>query len=122
MLNPIKIIKPDTFYEKIEQQDSFVLNIVASWCSDCTDQQNNISSLVDTLDVKLPVLQLTAQNEKGVYIDQQHQDLVDEMGGHGYPRTILVIAGKVLSTNNVEVIKQQDLINLANKFNVLLSA
>jgi len=57
-----------------------------------------------------------------VYIDQQHQDLVDEMGGHGYPRTILVIAGKVLSTNNVEVIKQQDLINLANKFNVLLSA
>ena len=122
MLNPIKMIKPDTFYEKIEQQDSFVLNIVASWCSDCTDQQNNISSLVDTLDVKLPVLQLTVQNEKGVFIDQQHQDLVDEMGGHGYPRTILVIAGKVLSTDNVEVIKQQDLINLANKFNVLLSA
>ncbi|MEG3753620.1 thioredoxin domain-containing protein [Psychromonas arctica] len=122
MLNPIKMIKPDTFYEKIEQQDSFVLNIVASWCSDCTDQQNNISSLVDTLDVKLPVLQLTAQNERGVFIDQQHQDLVDEMGGHGYPRTILVIAGKVLSTDNVEVIKQQDLINLANKFNVLLSA
>jgi len=122
MLNPIKMIKPDTFYEKIEQQDSFVLNIVASWCSDCTDQQNNISSLVDTLDVKLPVVQLTAQNEKGVFIDQQHQDLVDEMGGHGYPRTILVIAGKVLSTDNVEVIKQQDLINLANKFNVLLSA
>ncbi|MDN2662069.1 periplasmic thioredoxin of cytochrome c-type biogenesis [Psychromonas sp. 14N.309.X.WAT.B.A12] len=122
MPNPITVIKPNMFYEKIEQQHSFVLNVVASWCSDCTQQQENINRLVDTLDAKLAVFQLVAQKTKGAFIDQQHQDLVDELGGHGYPRTVLVIAGKVLSTDNVEVIKQQDLINLANKFNALLSA
>ena len=120
MSNSLAVIEPSTFYEKVNQQHTFVLNIVATWCSDCTKQQENINSLVNILG--LPVLQLTAQHEKGIFIDQQYQDLIDELGGHGYPRTILVAAGKVLSTDNVEVIEEQDLINLANKFNILLSA
>lgn len=122
MPEPITVIKPSTFQEKVEQEHSFVLNILASWCSDCTQQQENINSLVRTLDTELPVCQLVAQQTKGIFIDQQHQDLVDELGGHGYPRTVLVIAGKVLSTDNVEVISEQDLVNLANKFNLLLGA
>ncbi|RBW47261.1 periplasmic thioredoxin of cytochrome c-type biogenesis [Psychromonas sp. B3M02] len=118
----IESIKPVTFYEKVEQQHSFVLNILAGWCPDCIEQQENISDFVDALSNKLPVLQLLAQQDKGVYVDQEAEALVEELGGHGYPRTVLVVAGKVLSTDNVEVIDSQDLINLAIKFNALLVA
>jgi hypothetical protein len=121
MSNTLRSILPATFYEKVQNQHSFVLNVLASWCSDCTEQQINIQAFSNLMvENQLEVLQLTAQKEKGVYIDADHQALIEQLGGHGYPRTVLVLKGQIVSSDNVEVISENDLTKLANTFKNLL--
>ena len=121
MSNTLLSILPATFYEKVKNKQSFVLNVLASWCSDCTEQQVNIQAFSNLMaENQLEVLQLTAQKEKGIYIDADHQTLIEALGGHGYPRTVLVLNGKVVSSDHVEVISESDLTKLAETFGNLL--
>jgi thiol:disulfide interchange protein len=113
-------ISPVEFEQKIQQKKSFVLNIVAAWCSDCTEQQPNIPAFEKAMnESQLDVFQLTAQHEKGLFVDNQHQRLIENLGGHGYPRTILILNGDVISSDNVEIISGHQLMILANKFKQL---
>ena len=117
MSNTLTSILPVTFYEKIQSNQSFVLNILASWCSDCTAQQINIQRFADSMAEKqLEVLQLNVQIDKGGFIDSSHQMLTEQLGGHGFPRTILVLKGEIISSDNVEIISAQDLEILADTF------
>ncbi len=121
MSNTLLSISPAKFYEKVQNKHSFVLNVLANWCSDCTEQQINIQAFSNLMaENQLEVLQLTAQKENRVYIDADYQALIEQLGGHGYPRTILVLKGQIVSSDNVEVISLDDLTKLASTFKNLL--
>ena len=61
-------------------------------------------------------MRLNVQIDKGVFIDSSHQMLTEQLGGHGFPRTILVLKGEIISSDNVEIISAQDLEILADTF------
>jgi thiol-disulfide isomerase/thioredoxin len=107
----------------IESQHSFVLNIVASWCPDCTQEQApNLPLFAEQLqDVGLDLINLLVQEEKRVYLSQAHEHFVDQLGGHGFPRTVLFINGQAVDTDNVEILKTEALTSLGKKFIVQIN-
>lgn len=114
-------ITPSDFEQRIKAKETFVLNIVAAWCSDCTEQQQSFPCFAELLNNKgVDVVQINAQQEKLVFISKAHEELINGLGGHGYPRTVLVKDGIVLSTENVEVISKEALVNLASYFGKML--
>lgn len=103
--------------KKIQLKQTFVLNIVASWCSDCTAQQENIPYFKNKLIEKnIDVFELIAQHHKDDFVDHSTMLLVEKMGGHGYPRTILFVNGEAVSCDNIEVINRAQLCELATQF------
>ncbi len=108
----------DAVQEKIDSGDSFVLNIIATWCPDCTEKQApNLAAFAEILSANgLPLVNLTVQRDKRVFLSEQHESLVDSVGGHGYPRTVLYVDGKAVDSDNVEVTGKDELSALANKF------
>lgn len=122
MSNNIITITASELDEKIKQKQSFILNVTATWCSDCTDQGINLQTFANTMaTAEFAVFNLTAQKEKRVFIDSQYETLINKLGGHGFPRTILIKGGVILSADNVEVISELALIRLALKFKSLIS-
>ena len=105
------------FEQKISNKESFILNVVATWCSDCTDQRLNLESFVASVaEYDLSVFELTAQETKGEYISPEIAGVIEQFGGHGFPRTILISKGNIISADNVEIISEQALLQLAKKF------
>lgn len=105
------------FEQKISNKESFILNVVATWCSDCTDQRLNLESFVASVaEYDLSVFELTAQETKGEYISSEIAGMIEQFGGHGFPRTILIKKGNIISVDNVEIISEQALLQLAKKF------
>lgn len=104
--------------EKLEAKDSFVLNIVAAWCPDCTEKQvANLERFAELLSPSsLDVINLEVQKEKRVYLSREHDDFVEGLGGHGFPRTALFINGQPVDSDNVEVLSLAELIRLAERF------
>ncbi|PKF60831.1 periplasmic thioredoxin of cytochrome c-type biogenesis [Psychromonas sp. psych-6C06] len=98
----------------INNGETFVLNLTAAWCSDCTDQGENLPLLCDAL--AMPCYSMVVQQEKNIYLSAQHQAFTEQLGGHGFPRTILVVKGKVVDADNVEVISASQLTALAEQF------
>lgn len=108
--------------EKLENKQSFVLNIIASWCPDCTEGQapNLVKFGQNMEDVNLEVVNLLVQKEKRVYLTSQHQNFVDSLGGHGFPRTVLFVDGVNVDSDNVEIINENQLEDLSQKFSSVL--
>lgn len=104
-------------------QQSFVLNIIASWCPDCTERQaTQIDGFADRLQpAGLDVYQLNVQDEKRVYLNDALAQFVAELGGHGFPRTVLFHHGKPVDADNVEVFTEDGLKLLAGKFSCLMN-
>ncbi len=102
----------------IEKEQTFVLNIVAQWCTDCTQQQSRyIASFSNQLaSAGIEFAQLLAQTDKHVYLSEQVQRFVENLGGHGFPRTLLFVNGVASEASYVEVITQQGLEALAGHF------
>lgn len=97
--------------------DTCVINLTAAWCSDCTDQSKNLDAFSEVLATKnVPSYTLAVQTEKNVYISTEHQRFTESLGGHGFPRTVLVINGKVVDADNVEVISLEQLKALSQQF------
>lgn len=114
-------ISSEVVIRKMQDQETFVINVVATWCSDCTQQQKHLVSLHDAMrEQNIEVFQLLAQHEKGVFVDIDHAELVQQFGGHGYPRTVLIKNGYIVSSDNVEMISEMQLSALALKFNTFL--
>ncbi len=108
----------------IEQQQTFVLNIVAQWCTDCTEQQ---SRYIDSFNQQLTnggieFAQLLAQTDKQVYLSEPIQRFVQDLGGHGFPRTLLFVNGVASETSYVEVITEHGLKALAEHFIAIVNA
>ncbi|PKH02968.1 periplasmic thioredoxin of cytochrome c-type biogenesis [Psychromonas sp. MB-3u-54] len=100
----------------------FVLNIVASWCSDCTAQAENLSLFSQLLSAQgVPVYQLNVQDIKNQYLSARHEALTVKLGGRGYPRTVLMSGNKIVDAENVEIISREQLAALADKFTLLLN-
>jgi len=49
-------------------------------------------------------------------LSDAHKELTQLLGGHGYPRTVLIQKGKIIDADNVEVISEEALDKLAAKF------
>lgn len=104
--------------ELIENKESFVLNIVAAWCPDCTERQApNLLGFKKQLDeIGLSLYNLEVQKERRVYLNSELEDFVVGLGGHGFPRTVLFVDGTAKDTDNVEVLTAEQLSVLVTQF------
>lgn len=113
----IKNSSLEQLQKNIATAECCVVNITAKWCSDCTDQANNLDLFSDILATKaISFYTLEVQKEKNIYLSTEHQDFTEQLGGHGFPRTVLIIKGKVVDGDNVEVISSSQLNELSDKF------
>jgi thiol-disulfide isomerase/thioredoxin len=109
---------PDAIRERISKKDTFVVNVVTSWCPDCTERQKPyLPNFVHRLqEAGIDVLELNVQAQRRVFLSPAHQEVTEAFGGHGFPRTVLVIDGQVVDRDNVEVITLEGLEKLAASF------
>ncbi|MDO7083444.1 hypothetical protein WNY51_05565 [Pseudocolwellia sp. AS88] len=113
-----QIVEPEEVNRRIALGDTFVVNIVAAWCPDCTERQAlHIDGFTEKLNsADIDVLQVNVQLQKGDFISPEHEQITNLFGGHGYPRTVLIKAGNVKGKDNVEVVTEDTLSALASKF------
>lgn len=114
----INEITPDELTDKIKSGETFVVNVFAEWCPDCTERQTMyFPEFVRKLEAKeIQTYRLTVQKERLVFISDKHKKLTENFGGHGYPRTVLIIDGVIQSDSRVEVISREELLSLAEEF------
>jgi thiol-disulfide isomerase/thioredoxin len=113
----VQSLQPEEVKLKMAAGDTFVLNVVTDWCPDCSMRQHpNLPGFVSRLaGAGLQVFQLTVQHQRLIFLSDDHEQMVENFGGHGYPRTILIVEGKEVESA-VEVITKQDLAALAGHF------
>jgi len=114
----LQIVTPTEVKQRMAKGDTFVVNVVTAWCPDCTErQQPYMQDFVEALTAHhIEVLQLNVQLSKGDFITAEHQQLTQQFGGPGYPRTVLIKQGEIVDQNNVEVITYNALIELSQHF------
>ena len=90
--NLIQIVEPSEVTRRMSAGDSFVVNIVAAWCPDCTvRQKQHIENFAQEIKPHgLDVLQVNVQEQRGEFISLEHENMSNQFGGHGYPRTVLI--------------------------------
>ena len=117
----VQLLQPEEVRQKMAAGDTFVLNVVTDWCPDCSTRQHpNLPGFVSRLEgAGLQVFQLTVQHQRLIFLTDGHEQMVERFGGHGYPRTILIVQGKEVESA-VEVMTGQDLAALADRFINLL--
>jgi thiol:disulfide interchange protein len=114
----LQIVEPAEVNHRMASGDTFVVNVVAAWCPDCTQRQElYIDSFAQKMQsYGIDVLQVNVQLLRGNFISAEHEQITTQFGGHGYPRTVLIHHGNVADQNNVEVITEATLSALARKF------
>ncbi|MCK5924061.1 MAG: thioredoxin family protein [Methylococcales bacterium] len=119
----VQLLQPEEVRQKMAAGETFVLNVVTDWCPDCSMRQHpNLPGFVSRLEgAGLLVFQLTVQQQRLVFLSDDHEKMVERFGGHGYPRTILIVQGKEVESA-VEVMTGQDLTALADRFINLLQS
>ena len=108
---------PQELRKRMAAGETCVINIIAAWCPDCTErQQPHFQGFVEKIEAaEIPVYQCVVQEEKLVFCSAEHEALTDGFGGHGYPRTVLLIKGK-MACSRVEVMDPLALGMLADEF------
>jgi thiol:disulfide interchange protein len=114
----LKIVEPVEVNRRMATGDTFVVNVVAAWCPDCTERQKlHIDSFAQKMKSRgIDVLQVNVQLLRGYFIGVEHEKITTVFGGYGYPRTVLINHGNVADQNNVEIITEDTLSELARKF------
>ena len=114
----LKIVEPVDVNRRMAAGDTFVVNLVTAWCPDCTERQKlHIGGFAQKMKPHgIDVLQVNVQLLRGYFIDAEHEKITTLFGGHGYPRTVLINHGNVADQNNVEIITEDTLSELARKF------
>jgi len=114
----LQIVTPTEVKQRMAKGDSFVVNIVTTWCPDCTErQQPHMPYFVTALTAHhIDVLQVTVQHSKGNFISAEHAQLTQQLGGPGYPRTVLIKQGEIVDQDNVEVLTHSALLELSQHF------
>ena len=113
----VQLLQPEEVRQKMAAGETFVLNVVTDWCPDCSMRQHpNLPGFVSRLEeAGVKVFQLIVQHQRLVFLSDDHEQMVERFGGHGYPRTILIVQGKEVESA-VEVMTGQDLAALADHF------
>jgi hypothetical protein len=113
----IQELSPAEVLQRMKQNETFVLNVVAAWCPDCTErQQSNLPGFIQKIEeTGVPVYQCCVQTEKLIFISEEHESLTNDFGGHGYPRTVLITNGK-MADSRVEVMDTLALSMLADEY------
>lgn len=118
----IKNINAEQALQLLDSKDTFIINIVAAWCPDCTDQAENTPTFAQHFfNLDIPFYLLNVQDSKNVYISDVHQQVTELLGGRGYPRTALIKQGVICDADNVEIISSEALQQLAEKFTAQLT-
>lgn len=119
----IQLVEPNEVSKRISAGDTFIVNVVATWCPDCTERQKlYIDDFAQKMKLQaIDVLQVIVQRVKGEFIDDEHAQLTAKFGGHGYPRTVLICQGNIVDSNNVEIITEDTLSALAEKFTQIIN-
>jgi hypothetical protein len=119
----IQTVEPSEVNRRMTAGETFVVNVVTAWCPDCTERQKlHIDGFTQKMKpYEIDVLQINVQLVKGEFIGAEHEQITDQFGGHGYPRTVLINNGNVVDQNNVEVITESALSDLARKFIKIIS-
>lgn len=119
----LQIVDPVDVNRRMAAGDTFVVNVVAAWCPDCTERQSlHIGGFAQKMKSHgVDVLQVNVQLLKGDFISVEHEQMTTQFGGHGYPRTVLINHGNVVDQNNVEIITEDTLSALAGKFIQMLA-
>ena len=112
------LTEPAAISERIANKQTFVVNVVASWCPDCTQRQKpHLSQFVHRLQqAGIEALELNVQDQQRAYLSLAHQEVTEAFGGHGFPRTVLIRDGQVVDGDNVEVVTAEGLEKLAIVF------
>lgn len=111
-------IDPSQIRKKINDKETFVINVVTDWCPDCTQRQRpHLPQFIEKLGKhSIPCYQLVVQHERLQFLSEEHEALTLEFGGHGYPRTVLIINGQIQPDSRVEVVTAEDLAAMADDF------
>lgn len=114
----LQMVEPAEISRRMAAGDTFVVNVVTAWCPDCTERQKlHIGGFSQKMSSHgIDVLQVNVQFQKGDFISIEHEQITTQFGGHGYPRTVLINHGNVADQNNVEIITEDTLSELAQKF------
>lgn len=113
----IKTLPLEQLQRIIANGESCIINLTANWCSDCTDQAEHLTHFCELFAAKqIRCYTLAVQDEKNIYLSLEHQAFTELVGGHGFPRTVLIIKGKAVDTDNVEIISAAQLTQLAETF------
>ena len=103
-------------------KETYILNLVVAWCPDCTEQAKNLNYFASCfIESGIVVYELNVQDTKNLFLSPALQHLTEQLGGHGFPRTILIKNGESIDADNVEVISKVQLSALAEKFKEQLS-
>jgi thiol:disulfide interchange protein len=118
VVSTLQFVEPVEVHRRMAAGDTFVVNVVAAWCPDCTERQKPyIEGFGQAMKRHgVDVLQVTVQLQKGDFISAEHEQMTAQFGGPGYPRTVLIRHGNLVDYNNVEVITEGALSALATKF------
>lgn len=110
-------VSPAELQERMEQKETFVVNIVTGWCPDCSKRQEpNFPGFVKKMEeAGVLVYQCNVQDERLMFLSPEHESLTNAFGGHGYPRTVLVQKGK-MADSKVEVMDALALSMLATEY------
>ena len=113
----IKELSPAQVRKRMKEGETFVLNVVTDWCPDCTQRQEpNLPQFISKLtEAGIPVYQCCVQQERLLFLSQEHEALTEEFGGHGYPRTVLICKGRMVDSR-VEVMDSLSLSMLADEY------
>lgn len=115
----MRFVSIDEVEAKLHNKETFVLNIIAEWCPDCTQRQRPLlADFAMSLHEKgLDLVQVVVQSDvPRVFISEEAKSLARKFGGPGFPRTALVVEGKIVDANNVEVVTEAGLAELVVKF------
>lgn len=103
---------------RLLDKETFVLNIITAWCPDCYKHQapNMPSFALSLASQNINVVNFKVQDTKHVYLSSEIESFVETLGGHGFPRTVLIVKGCVVDKGNVEVTQKDDLLKLSQRF------
>ncbi|MCB0339386.1 MAG: hypothetical protein KDD53_07270 [Bdellovibrionales bacterium] len=106
----IRELEPSEVQAKIDNGETFVVNVETTWCSDCQIQNPNLGGFARTLDeAGISFFKFTVSREISpesartpIYLSDEHERLMLELGGKGFPRTVLVLKGVIQKDSVVE--------------------
>ena len=115
---------PEDLLARLNNRETFVVNVGCTWCGDCIEQKPHLVSFEDVFDREgVNFFHLTVQNEHGVMLSDSHRELAETLGADvikqqeriRYPLTVLVVNGQI-DEAQFEITTPEGLMTLSDTF------